>query len=254
MKRRLKIYLLRITGVLFILFATLLAVVLNPGVLYAHSTPVSHFTVYHQSPIDPNVSLVLHHAECLIRESEIYDSTFGLDLCLNDGSYYPGLIRTLGGAAFARGFYNKVVLMSHADFHANVAELNGWKWNLEQLLAHEMVHCLQYHQLGFWKSGPFSSYALWKWEGYPEYIARRKPDQVDLRENIQRKLNSVQADPAAWAIAFSDSTISPREYYDHWLLVQYCMDVKEMSFDELMSDATPEQELERQMMHWFENP
>ena len=58
----------------------------------------------------------------------------GIDICLNDGYLYPSLIRAVKGNAFAVGFYNKVVILGHADYAGNYVELNIYKWNLRQVL------------------------------------------------------------------------------------------------------------------------
>lgn len=105
---------------------------------------------------------------------------------MNDGSVYPTLIRKLRGRAFAWGFYDKVVLQGKMNEKGNYLELNGYKWNLIQLLAHEMTHCVQYDKLGLWKSKPIASIPNWKWEGYAEFIARKNQDQTDLIRNIDR--------------------------------------------------------------------
>ena len=103
------------------------------------------------------------------------------------------------------------------------------------------------------KSNPIADIPNWKWEGYPEYVSRRNADQLDSTKNILRKLEQEKADADGWAIYFSDNTISPREYYNAWLLVQYCLDIKKMSYESLLADTTSEQETSRQMMLWYSN-
>ncbi len=71
----------------------------------------------------------------------------------------------------------------------------------------------------------------WKWEGYAEYIARQNNDQKDLLQNLVRFINT---DDTQWAIHFSDSTIAPRQYYGYWLLLQYCMDIKKMTYQQML--------------------
>jgi hypothetical protein len=174
-----------------------------------------------------------------------------LDICLNDGSLYPLLMEKLRGQAFALGFYDKVVLMSNANYKDNFVELNGNKWNFTQLIAHEETHCLQFHKFGFWNSNPIAGYPNWKWEAYPEYVSRRNADQLDLTKNIVRKITQENLDKDGWAISFSDSTIAPRNYYNAWLLIQYCLDIKKMTYENLLTDTTSEQTLTTQMMKWY---
>ena len=131
-----------------------------------------------------------------------------------------------------------------------MVELNGYKWNLAQLLAHEMTHCLQFDKLGLWQSNPVAHIPDWKWEGYAEYVSRHNADQQDLSNNIQRFLATGEA---GWAIKFADSTIAPREYYDYWTLVQFCLDIKKMTYSQLLADTTSEQTARQSMMAWFTN-
>lgn len=253
MKRQIRKWTLRLTATGLLLSAFLLGIVLNPSLLYANRTTIGNYTIYHNSTLDQTFSARLDDATTLIKASELFDSNLKLDICLNDGSTYPKLIRFIRGQAFGWGFADKVVLMGNANNADNSVELNGYKWNLTQLIAHEETHCLQFHKFGFWKSNPIAGYPNWKWEGYPEYVSRRNADQLDLTKNILRKLEQEKADADGWAIYFSDNTISPREYYNAWLLVQYCLDIKKMSYESLLADTTSEQETSRQMMLWYSN-
>ncbi|QLH47729.1 MAG: hypothetical protein HWD58_20245 [Bacteroidota bacterium] len=158
----------------------LLIIVINPILTYANKTTHNNLTVFHNKTLDPTLLTKLDQATELLKASELYNPDLHLDICLNDGSKYPKLIRAIRGQAFAWGFYNKVVLQGNANYNENYVELNGYKWNLTQLLAHEMTHCLQFDKLGFWKSKPIANIPNWKWEGYAEYVSRQNTDQKDL--------------------------------------------------------------------------
>lgn len=248
MKRHIKKWVLRFTATALLIAGLLLIIVLNPILTYAHSTTHANFTIYHNKPIDPALTGRLDQATGLLQSSELYDPALKLDICLNDGSAYPDLMKTMRGRAFAWGFYNKVVLQGHANYKDNYIELSGYRWNLTQLLAHEMTHCLQFARLGLWKSKPFAAIPDWKWEGYAEYVSRHSAEQMDLFQNITR-LNTT--DTSNWAISFPDSTISPRAYYDYWTLVQYCMDIRRMNFNQLLSDTTSEKAIRQEMGIWI---
>ncbi|MEO5991535.1 MAG: hypothetical protein ABIP68_07860, partial [Ferruginibacter sp.] len=73
-------------------------------------------------------------------------------------------------------------------------------------------------------------------------------DQKDLSKNITRFLAT---DKNNWAITFADSTIAPREYYEYWILVQYCMDIKKMTYKKILTDTTSEQTVRQEMKSWF---
>ena len=247
MKRKIKIWALRITTTAVVSALTLIGTVLNPGLLYAKKTEMGHYTVYHHSDLDPALPLRLQAVDEILKESEIFDADFKFKICLNDGSYYPELMETVRGPAFGWGFFNLAVFRGTADYEKNRVELHGYQWNLEQLFVHELIHCLQQNEFG-----PWLNYSKWKWEGYPEYVARKNPDQVSLRQNIRRLEKAEVSDAKGWAVEFDDGTIAPRTYYRYWLMVQYCLEVKKMTYGDLLQDETDENEIWEEMMNWYE--
>lgn len=248
MKQQIKKWTFRFAAAALLIAALLLIIILNPVLSYAFKTEHNNYTIFHNKNLDPAFVTELNQATELLKASEFYDSTLQLDICLNDGSKYPELIQALRGQAFAFGFYDKAVMQGKANFKNNYVELNGYKWNLTQLLAHEITHCLQFHKLGLWKSKPIAGIPNWKWEGYAEYVSRQNNYQKDLSKNIAR---FIAADKNNWAINFADSTIAPAEYYGYWTLVQYCMNIKKMSYKQILADTASEQTIRQEMMNWF---
>lgn len=248
MKRQMKKWTIRLTATALLTGGLLLIIILNPILTYASKTTHNNYTIFHNKILDPTLLTKIDLVTEYLKVSEFYNSKLHLDICLNDGSKYPKLIRTLRGQAFAWGFYDKVVMQGNANFKDNYVELNGYKWNLTQLLVHEMTHCLQFDKLGFWKSKPNASIPNWKWEGYAEYVSRQNTDQKDLSKNIERL---IATNEIYWEIKFADSTIAPREYYDNWTLIQYCMDIKKMTYKQILADTTSEQIVRQEMMSWF---
>lgn len=248
MKRKIIKWILRITITGLVLVGILLVIILQPIVTYASKTNHNNFVIFHNKPLDPLLKAKLDEAVVLLKKSEFYDPSLKFDICLNDGSTYPQIIKILRGQAFGWGFYNKVVLQGVANYESNYVELNGYKWNLTQLLVHELVHCLQFQRLGLWKSKPIADIPDWKWEGYAEYISRQGIEQKDFLKNMIRL---TKADRNKWGINFEDSTISPKDYYENWILVQFCIDIKKMNYQQLISDLTSEEALKKEMMLWF---
>jgi hypothetical protein len=248
MKQTIKKWILGFITLLLLVTGLLLLIILNPNITYANKTMHQNFTVYHNDPLDTVLLTQLDAASGLIKTSEFYDASLKIDICLNDGSFYTKLIKMLRGQAFAWGFYNKVVLQGEANFQDNYVSLNGYNWNLRELLAHEIIHCMQFEKLGFWDSNPMAKIPNWKWEGYAEFIARQNTDHTDLSKNLER-LNA--SDENIWEIVFADSTIVSRAYYEYWTLVQYCMEIKGFTFEQLLEDTSDEQLLRKEMMDWL---
>lgn len=248
MRKKIKKWAIRFTAFALFIAGILLIIVLNPLLTYANKTMHNNYSIYYNKALDPSLTTRLDEATALLKTSELYDNDLKLDICLNDGSFYTAIIKTIRGPAFAWGFYNKVVLQGTMNCSKNYDELNGYKWNLTQLFTHEMIHCLQFHKLGLWRSKPFANIPSWKWEGYAEYIARQNSDQKDLLKNIDRFLKNNKEN---WAIAFADNTISPREYYAYWILMQYCMNIKKMNYNQVLDNSTKEETIKSEMMKWY---
>jgi hypothetical protein len=157
MKKQIKRWMIRLVATGLLIVSLLLIIVLNPIPTYANKTTHGHFSIYHNNPINPLFTHKLDQASVLLQSSTFFDSHLQLDVCINDGSIYPDIIQSIHGKAFACGFYNKVVMQANMNCEENFVELNGYKWNLVQLLAHETTHCLQYNQLGSLHSKPFAA-------------------------------------------------------------------------------------------------
>jgi hypothetical protein len=242
LKPRIKKWLVRITLFVLLLAVLFIVAVLNPAMFYKRKTIIGNFTIYHSNTLDIALPERLKDAARLLEKSEVYNSTFRLDICLGE-STYPKIIGHIFGDAFAWGFYNKVVINGKLDFQNNLHESG---WNLSQLLAHEMTHCLQFGKFGLFHSNPLAGYPEWKWEGYPEYIARKEVNE-SLQHNIERLLQAEQAGVGGW-LTLPDSTRTSLWYYKNWLLVKYCLDEKKLTYTQLLKDTAKEENIRRQMM------
>ncbi len=252
MKRKIFKWTIRISVVAVLLLGLLVAIVLKPSLMYANKTLLGNFTVYHDKPLDKELKLRLDNATEILKTSQFYDVNIKFDICMNDGSLYPSLLQVFLGRAFALGFTsNKVALCGTVNIKDNYVQVNDCRWNLTQLLAHEETHCFVFNKFGFWKSNPIAHQPLWKWEGYPEYVSRRASDQIDLAKNIERLNEVIRKNKDEWGISFADSTLSSREYFHYRLLIQYCLDIKKMTYENLLKDTTSEQTTTTQMMNWF---
>lgn len=253
MKQATKTWSIRIGITTFLFLVSVIIALLNPGLLYANKSTVGNYTVYHSVNLDKAFQSRLAAVHQVLLKSELYDAELKIDICLNDGSYYPNILKTVLPPAFGWSISNKAVFQGIANFRENVVEVNGYQWNLEQLFTHELVHCYQFNHFGLIHSNPVAKHPTWKWEGYAEYASRKENGQLSLFENIKRIEQARAKDPDEWGVFFEDETVAPREYYDYWLLVQYCLDIKGMSYVELIDSQFSKAELEQEMNDWYKN-
>ena len=70
--------------------------VLNyPIITYKARTNYKNYSIYHNQRLDTNLIKRLDEVTPLLKKSELYDSTYRLHVCLNDGSWYPKIIKTI---------------------------------------------------------------------------------------------------------------------------------------------------------------
>lgn len=250
MKKKIKVVIVGLLLASVISISSLIILVMNPTLLYSRESIYKNFTIYHNKPINLWLIIRLDRVTNLLESSELYDPDFNYSICLNDGSAYPKLIKAIQGDAFGWGFYHYVVLNGNPNFERNFTELRSHKWNLTQLIAHEAMHCQQFNTFGFWKSNPVAKIPNWKWEGYPEYIARKKTDQIDPSKNMERLISGGKTNTRDW-ISFADGTGTSLQYYKNWLLIQYCMNIKKMTFVQIIHNKQGEAELTTEMMKWY---
>ncbi len=240
MKKQFKKWMFRLIVTGLFLFGLLITFMLSPILLYANKTTIGNYSIYHNKPLDKNFQQQLEQSNVIIKSSELYDSKLKMDVCLKDGSDYPVLIRAVMGKDFLSSFYNKIIITADSvNYNDNYIQLDRHKLNLAQMLAHAQVHCLEFNKYGLWQSNPIAKYPVWKWEGYPEYIARQNFDQAIFQNNIHKLLQIENTTNNPWMM-FADSTESLTAFVEYRLLIQYCIKIKKMTFIELMKDTTQE--------------
>lgn len=224
---------------------------LSPILLYANKTVKGNFSIYHNRPLDKHLLNQLKQSSFITKESELYDSGLKIDVCLKDDSKYPFLIEKILGRDLLTSFYNKIVFTGdEVNYDKNYIAINGHRWNLTEMLAHVQVHCLEFKKFGLWKSNPIARHPDWKWEGYPEYIARQNAQIGNLQTGIKTLLLTEKDNKSGW-MTLSDNTEILIHYFKYRLLVQYCLEVKKMSFVQLLQDTTKEETVREQMMNWY---
>ena len=253
MLRTLKKMLIGVTSLLGFSCAFGLILLLNPSLSYAHQTQLNQVKVFHQQPLEPELKVALEKALTITSQSELFISEHPVKLCLNDGSRYPGLLgRMRGGVAYT--FLNHVVMnQCELDVQQNIVfwrwAVNQYEWrswNLTELLAHELTHVYQNEKNTF----DVLHHPSWKIEGYAEYIARKgRGPGSDLFEQWLKAENQNQTG-LPW-FTFEDGTGIPVSYMKNWLQVQYLMDVKGMSYREVLADTSSQNTLLEEMKQYY---
>src|ERR1700744_6243657 len=236
---------------------TVVAVILFPQPLFAHKMSYGQFTVYANDQIKVSVKPVLDSAMGLVKKSELYDPAYRYHIILAHHSLYNTIDDTfLGIGPTARTTLNNIVFKVRTDPGNNLAYptfYQACKVNLTEVIAHEMIHCLQAHKYGLLQFNPFRHPDFWKLEGYPEYIARvrersRNPD--DLRQAIATYAGLTAKAVDGWVPSDLNDCQEPLYYYKGRLMVEYLMNVKHWSSDHILKDTSSENTIFHDMTEW----
>jgi len=240
MKIKVKKLLIRGLGTLIFLSLLLISFLLNPSLSYAHKTVYKNITIYHQSDLRPDLLQLIDQSLAVVKSSSLYDENFRSDLCLNDGSVYPTLVRRLLGEDVFTAFSNKAVFLGKDLDEYNHFTLWDRPLKYTQFLTHGWVHNLQYQHHGLWKANPLGRHPTWRWEGYAEYVTLGQ--QYTLSDLIKR-YQTHEGDMYTW-LPLDDREGTIKLHVKYLIMAQYAFEVKKMDYSSFL--AAPEGEEE-----WF---
>lgn len=225
---------------------------LNPSLMYANRTTIDIVTIHHNDRLVEETENIIMDALEIIKTSDLYSDDIKIDLCLNEGSYYPQLHPFKGGIAYS--FLNKSIIYdSQPDFSKNITVYTNnnevRKANLTWLLAHEFTHNLQFHMD---KSFIFK-YDFWQQEGYAEYISREWKNDGRLKEKIQYLIAEEQKEHNGLPVfLLPDGTIQILSYYKYGLMVQYLVEQENLNFPAIEKEKRTLEQVYADMISWSE--
>ena len=236
---------------------TIVIIVLFPQHLFANKLNHKNFTVCSNNKIDNDIKTILNNAMILVEKSELYDSNYKCNIILCYNTLYnkiDDILAEPGAAATPRG--NNILIKVRIDPKNNLAFATFHKAceaNLTELIAHEIIHCLQAHKYGFLKFNPFKHPEFWKLEGYPEYISKQNElssEGYDLTSDINRYINLKSKATDIWISSEDSGCEVPDYYYKGKLMIEYLMDIKHETYDQILKDTTSENNIYQQMIKW----
>ncbi|MEL6639479.1 MAG: hypothetical protein AAFR05_22225 [Bacteroidota bacterium] len=255
MKSKLKKLIASILLFLTVAIVGLISLLLAPQALFAHDWEHDKFHLYADYPLPTDLAPTLDRALHLIESSELYDPDYRYELFFVHQTFYNRIDNLVFNPyAAARPTDNNIYVKAPVDLQRQVALTERSRIPLDYLLVHEMVHCLQENRYGKWRFNPFHHPPLWKLEGYPEYLSRqpqlRAPD-YDLRAEVQRYLREKAKATDHWLPA-TDQHWVPEIYLKGRLLVEYLMDIKGWTYDDILAEEVREEEVYRELLDWAE--
>lgn len=256
-KRKIKKAITSLLVFILVVIMGLITILLFPQPLFAYKVEYRQFSVYANEKISDRITTVLDSAVLLVQRSELYDPGYKVDIFLSYHSFYNTIDdKLLGAGPSARAIDNNLILKVAVDINKNSAHPTFHKpceTSFTYLIAHEMVHCLQASKYGILKFNPVTHPELWKLEGYPEYISRRKfsDPAYDLKNDIKKFIELETNLTGIWIPVEKGECEVPKIYYKSGLMTAYLMNIKKFSYNDLLNDTHPEEEIYMEMVKWM---
>jgi len=256
MSRKLRRIFKRTLWALVIVIAALVLTILFPQLLFANKVKYKKFMACSNYKISDEIKVVLDKAMSLVEKSELYDSGYHYNIILCHNTFYNKIDDLLGSGQAARARLHNVIVKVKIDPKSDLAFATFPKEcqvNLTYLLAHEMIHCLQAKKYGIIKFNPISHPEFWKLEGYPEYISRRVQfmgKDYSLIKEIERYTELENKAVNGWILTPDGGCEFPDYYYKGRLMMEYLIDIKHLTYDQILKDSVSESTVFNEMIKW----
>jgi len=233
----------------------LVTVILFPQPLFSHSYEYKNFEIYSNTPIDQTgFNEAIDQAIENLQESELYDADYQYDVFIAHQSIFNKIDDVvLGRWSVARAIDNNVIIKRKVEVEGGIVQNDQNQFSLVYVLAHEMTHCLQENKYGKWMFNPFNHPPMWKLEGYPEYLGRRvqlEDEAYSLVKGIEHFLLLTDKNNNE-ILQITENESTPYIYYKGRLMVEYLMDIKGLSYDEIIDESIDEGIVYTEMIEWY---
>jgi len=267
-------------GALTLLLAVFIGCLAFPGFLFAHKLEQGNLLAYSEQTLSGRIEPILREIDRRLATSEINDASLTHRIFFGHDAPTFGALQRVRSQIVYRTigikpsptynvswppYVSHVVTFDVPDIAHDALRRQEWPehFNLTDILTHEVTHTLVMAKLGV---ASVSRLPLWKAEGYPEYIAAastRSQPGYSLRASVARIL----AADTAWTKDANGHFATMRydcigksylknEHGDFWhtcyylsrVLVEYALDIRRLSFDQLMQPAVSDSEMLRELL------
>jgi len=194
------------------------------------------FELYANEEIESNarVKSSLDSVQNIIKTSAFHSEEIIYQIFLVKGTFYEKFNNFLPqtSGAFAYAFWNREIYLADIDFERGIFHRNDNEKevrNIVQLIAHESIHVQQSHT-GIKRNSP-----PWLNEGYAEYVTYvplRATDNYSFMDAVK----TLKANPDEYWLRSEYGYWDIRDYKYYRVLVEYLIDVKGMTVEEILEE------------------
>ena len=240
MNKRLKKILIILGALIILITLIYFSVFWSTKYWFSHNYNFGKYNLYTNSAFD-NSTEFLNQIDQRVKACELYDENIEHNIYVFSSESRFKFYATIAGSGYpAQGFnmraFNKIYISKpfieqvHSDREAanKIVLYSAMEGNIQETICHELIHSFINKKLGSKKAADLPT---WKQEGYAEYASNILPKHTDSTYSFKNRV-TLYKDSIFW-----DGNQFVFEYYESEILVEFLIDIKKMTFEELMADA-----------------
>ena len=243
-----------------LLFGCQLGLLAFPQILFSDSARVGTVTVHHDGLGNERAIRLATEIDRRLRGSRFEDPTRSDSLFVFRERATYELYRKLTFSRIVPSGFNLPVFGNSYVCEAVVAELGEasggkprlsiWDGDLAHIGAHEIGHQYVVDRIG---AGRWRRLPHWKQEGLPEYIANAGVVRDDPSLSLVARVEILE-DATLWSARPEGRRAGwDRLHYEAGLLVEFLLEVRGMSLEELIADRVTRSDARDAMFSWARN-
>lgn len=246
-----------------------------PGILFTNHIESGNITIHSDHQFSDELEIALHDIKATISTSELYDPSLKHDIYFGYGNRMFSALKIKPDLTYNLSwppYLSQIVTFRQPHFQANTLSHPEHKddvVNLRQILSHEIVHTLMNSHLGLWRG---HRSPMWKVEGYCDYVAASTSTFVDPSYELQTSVKRILNTDLSWitddqgdftqmqyshkqksSIRNEQGVEWPTSYYISRILWEYLLDVKGLTFDEVMNPEITDRDTMTELITVFES-
>ncbi len=242
-----------IIGLIIVMILLDVVVLATPGLFFPEEKQYRSITVYTETPMGPEIDSIMDEVFERLDAVPIYDPEKKYNLCLcSTQDKFTFFARLTVRANRIMGFSLLGSAYVNGDFIKELAVRTGGQpkyLTREGSIVHVAVHELMHGYItDAYGSIAARSLPVWKVEGYCEYGVNQFVAPRDSGYTIPERID-IYLDDSRW----NSTAEVHRPHYIWGLMMEYLINVRGMSFEQVMADSVTKDDVYKDIMDWRES-
>ncbi|NNF35359.1 MAG: hypothetical protein HKN68_14710 [Saprospiraceae bacterium] len=248
-KKTLK-WLVAMFGVIIVLLLLIIGVLSNPGLFFPEEKQYESIMVYSEKPIGQETDSIMSEVLLRLDKIPIYnrDKNYNLSLCSTQKkfTFFSRLTvranRIMGFCILGSAFVNEDFINELGMKTQGKPKYLTREGSVVHVATHELMHAYINNAYGSFRARTLPN---WKIEGYCEYGVNQFVAPSDSGYTIHERID-IYLDDSMW----NPTAKVHRPHYIWGLMMEYLINVKGLSFEQVMDNSILKENVYQEMMNW----